>query len=77
LKTTRSAVSENDIPGGGGGPGARSTTLCTAPVGSNCLPGLLVVSRVSPSAPSAMNRACHLHTTGFELPERRMISLFV
>jgi hypothetical protein len=21
-----------------------------------------------------MNRACHLHTTGFDLPERRMIS---
>ena len=38
------------------------------------LPGLRVLSRVSPSTPSAMNRACHRHTTGFDLPERRMIS---
>ena len=44
------------------------------PVGSGCLPGLRVLSRVSPSTPSAINRACHLHTTGFDLPERRMIS---
>src|ERR1700737_1461618 len=58
----------------GGGPSARSTTLCTVPVGSGCLPGLRVLSRVSPSTPSAMNRACHLHTTGFDLPERRMIA---
>src|ERR1700737_2164795 len=53
---------------------ARSTTLCTVPVGSGCLPGLRVLSRVSPSTPCAMNRACHLHTTGFDLPERPMIS---
>jgi hypothetical protein len=33
-----------------------------------------VLSRVSPSMPSAMNRACHRHTTGFDLPDRRMIS---
>src|SRR5262245_54345152 len=39
-----------------------------------CLPGLRVLSRVSPSMPSAMNRACHRHTTGFDLPDRRMIS---
>jgi hypothetical protein len=38
------------------------------------LPGLRVLSRVSPSTPSAMNRACHRHTTCFDLPDRRMIS---
>ena len=32
------------------------------------------MSRVNPSTPSAMNRACHLHTTGFDLPDRRIIS---
>ena len=36
--------------------------------------GARVLSRVSPSTPSAMNRACHLHTTGFDLPDRRIIS---
>ena len=36
--------------------------------------GFRVLSRVSPSTPSAMNRACHLQTTGLDLPERRMIS---
>jgi hypothetical protein len=35
--------------------------------------GLRVLSRVSPSTPSTMNRACHLHTTGLDLPERSMI----
>ena len=45
-----------------------------AQTGSGGLPGLRVLSRVSPSTPSAMNRACHLHTTGLDLPERRMIS---
>jgi hypothetical protein len=42
-------------------------------VGSGCLPRVL--SRLSPATPSAMNRARHRHTTGFDLPERRMISL--
>ena len=42
--------------------------------GSGGLPGLRVLSRGSPSTPSAMKRACHVHTTGFDLPERRMIS---
>jgi hypothetical protein len=27
-----------------------------------------------PATPSAMKRACHAHTTGFDLPDRRMIS---
>jgi hypothetical protein len=40
-------------------------------------PGLRVLSRTSPSTPSAMNRACHHHTTGFDLPDRRMISAVV
>jgi hypothetical protein len=52
----------------------RQVDHCTVPVGSGGLPGLRVLSRVSPSTPSAMNRACHLHTTGLDLPERRMIS---
>jgi hypothetical protein len=39
-----------------------------------CLPGSPVSSRVSPSTPSVMKRACHLHTPGFDLPERRLIS---
>ena len=43
-------------------------------VGGGCFPGLRLLSRVSPSTPSAMNRACHLHTTGLDLLERRMIS---
>src|SRR5437870_4049220 len=38
----------------GGGPSARSTTLCTVPVGSGGLPGFRVLSRVSPTTPSAM-----------------------
>lgn len=59
----------------GGGPSARSTTLCTVSVGSGGMPGLRVLSRVSPSTPFAMNRACHRHTTGLDLPERRMISV--
>ena len=42
--------------------------------GSGGLPGLRVLSRNSPSTPSAMNRACQVHTTGFDLPDRRMIS---
>ncbi len=58
----------------GGGPSARSTTLCTVSVDSGCLPGLRVLSRVSPSTPSVMKRACHLHTTGFDRPDRRIIS---
>ena len=39
------------------------------------LPGARVLSRVSPSTPSAMNRACHLQTTGLDLPDRRIISV--
>jgi hypothetical protein len=58
----------------GGGPSARSTTRCTVPAGSGFLPGLRVLSRVSPATPSAMNRACQVHTTGFDLPDRHMIS---
>jgi hypothetical protein len=48
------------------------TTRKTA--GNGSLPGLRVSLRVSPSTPSAMNRACHRHTTGFDLPDRHMIS---
>ncbi len=58
----------------GGGPKARSTTRRTVLGGSGGLPGLRVLSRNSPSTPSAMNRACQVHTTGFDLPDRRMIS---
>ena len=50
----------------GGRPSVRSTTRCTTVAGSGCLPGLRVLSRVSPSTPSAMNRACHRQTTGFD-----------
>jgi hypothetical protein len=32
------------------------------------------LARLTAPQPSAMNRACHLHTTGLDLPERRMIS---
>jgi hypothetical protein len=39
------------------------------------LAGLARLSRKSPSIPSAMNRACQVHTTGLALPERRMISV--
>ena len=38
--------------------------------GSGGLPGLRVLSRSSPSTPSAMKRACQRQTTGFDLPER-------
>jgi hypothetical protein len=38
------------------------------------LPGLRVLSRNSPSTPSAMNRACQVQTTGLAVPERRMVS---
>jgi hypothetical protein len=41
----------------GGRPSAMSTTLRT-------------VSRVSPSTPSVIKRACHFHTTGFDRPDR-------
>jgi hypothetical protein len=58
----------------GGGPVTRSMTSCTVSAGSGGLPGLRVLSRSNPSTPSAMNLACHVHTTGFALPDRRMIS---
>jgi pimeloyl-ACP methyl ester carboxylesterase len=58
----------------GGGPNAKSTTRFTVSGGSGFLPGLRVLSRTSPSTPSAMNRACQVHTTGLALPDRRMIS---
>ena len=56
----------------GGAESAKSTTRCTVAAGSG--PGLRVLSRVSPSTPSAMKRACQRHTTGLALPDRRMIS---
>jgi len=34
-----------------------------------------VLSRNRPATPSAMKRACQVHTTGFDLPDRRMISV--
>ena len=37
----------------GGDPRVRLTTPCTVPLGSGCLPGLRVLSRVKPSTPSA------------------------
>src|SRR5882672_2955396 len=58
-----------------GGPSARSRTRCTVSAGSGFLPGFRVLSRVNPSTPSAIKRACHAHTTGFDLPDRRMISV--
>src|ERR1700716_592549 len=57
-----------------GGPNAKATTRWTLSGESGALPGLRVFSRNSPSTPSAMNRACQVHTTGLALPERRMIS---
>jgi hypothetical protein len=51
---------------------AKSTTRRTVATGSGGLPGLR--TRVRPATPSAMNRACHRHTTGLALPDRRMIS---
>src|SRR4029079_14110764 len=54
----------------GGGPSAKSTTRCTVAAGSGGLPGLRVLSRVSPSTPSAMKRACQRHPTGLALPDR-------
>src|SRR6266536_2302136 len=62
------------VRGFSGGPVTRSTTNCTVPAGSGGLPGLRVLSRSNPSTPSAMNRACQVHTTGFALADRRMIS---
>src|SRR6516225_4126363 len=59
----------------GGGPSAKSITRCTVAAGSGGLPGLRVLSRVSPSTPSAMNRSCQRQTTGLALPDRRMISV--
>ncbi len=58
----------------GGRPSAKSTTRCTVAAGSGGLPGLRVLSRVSPATPSAMNRSCHRQTTGLALPDRRMIA---
>src|SRR6266542_6215901 len=58
----------------GGGPVTRPKTSCTVSAGSGALPGLRVLSRSKPSTPSSMNRACQVHTTGFALPDRRMIS---
>ena len=51
----------------GGGPSVSSTTLCTVVVGSNCLPGLRVLSRVSPATPSAMNRGLRLARSAHDL----------
>src|SRR6266496_2275772 len=56
------------------GPVTRPKTSCTVSAGSGALPGLRVLSRSKPSTPSSMNRACQVHTTGFALPDRRMIS---
>ena len=53
---------------------AKSTTRRTVATGSGGLPGLRILSRVRPATPSAMNCACHRHTTGLALPDRRMIS---
>jgi hypothetical protein len=59
----------------GGGLVTRSMTFSTVAAGSGGLPGLRVLSRSSPSTPSAMNRACHRQTTGLALPDRRMTSV--
>jgi len=53
---------------------AKSTTHCTVAGGNGGLPGLRVLSRVSPSTPSAMNRSCQRQTTGLALPDCRIIS---
>ena len=58
----------------GGGANVRSTTRLTVSAGSGDLPGGRVLSRKSPSMPSCMKRSCQRQTTGFERPERRMIS---
>jgi hypothetical protein len=49
-------------------------TFRTIAAASGGLPGGRVLSRSNPSTPSTMNRACQVHTTGFALPDRRMIS---
>jgi hypothetical protein len=59
----------------GGGARARSTICLIALGGSGALPGLGDLSRNGPATPSAMKRACHAQTTGFDLPDRRMISV--
>jgi hypothetical protein len=63
------------VASAGGAESTKSTTRCTVAAGSGGLLGLRVLSRVSPSTPSAMNRACQRHTTGLALPDRRMISV--
>jgi hypothetical protein len=49
-------------------PGGGPITLCTVSADSGRLLGVRVLSRVNPSTPSAMNRACRLHATGFDCP---------
>jgi hypothetical protein len=52
----------------GGSPSVRSTTRSTTALGSGALPGGRLLSRSSPSAPSAMNRSCHRHTVALAQP---------
>src|SRR5437660_9538193 len=53
------------VASAGDGPVTRSITFWTVAAGSGSLPGLRVLSRSNPSTPSAMNRACQVHTNGF------------
>jgi hypothetical protein len=43
-------------------------TPWTVVAGSGSLPGVRVLSRSNPSTPSAMNRACQVHTTCLTRP---------
>jgi hypothetical protein len=52
---------------------AESTTRRTVATGSVACRVAHLIARQAGDA-SAMNRACHRHTTGLALPDRRMIS---
>jgi hypothetical protein len=53
-----------------------STSVCSLWIGcrQRRLTGFACLVAVSPSTPSMMKRSCQRRTTGFALPDRRMIS---
>jgi hypothetical protein len=58
----------------GGGSRVSSTTRRTVASGKGGVPGGRVLSRKSPSTPSAAKRSCQRQTHGFDTPARRLIS---
>ena len=61
-------------PSGGASSSVRITTPSTAAFSNGGMHDGRVLSCSRPSTPSAMNRSCHRHTHGFDMPDRRITS---